>query len=166
FIFNMMSSIRNYMQKNDTASAEKYLTSFAKHMRNTLDYSEIQEISLGEELNALKIYAELEMQGFENGFEFIVCTDPEVDTHETMLPSLLLQPFVENAVKHGIGRLTHAGRIKVEVKKTGESILIVVEDNGVGREEALRWNKSRAQLHTSHGTAITFERIEAFNKAY
>ncbi len=166
FIFNMMSSIRHYMQNNDTASAEKYLTSFAKHMRNTLDNSEVQEISLEEELSALKIYAELERQGVENGFEFIIRCDEGIDMDETMLPSLLLQPFVENAIKHGISRMNGAGRIVIEIKKINGSILIAVEDNGVGRNDSSKWNKEHIGKHTSHGTAITLDRITAYNKAY
>lgn len=166
FIFNMMSSIRSYMQRNDSASAEKYLTSFAKHLRNTLDNSEIQEISLDEELKALKTYADLEMQGTEKGFEFSIQCDPGIDMEDTMLPSLLLQPFVENSVKHGISRLNHCGKISIEIKKINDSILISVEDNGIGRQEASRQNGASGIKHTSHGTALTFDRISAFNKAY
>lgn len=166
FIFNMMSSIRHYMHNNDTASAEKYLTSFAKHLRNTLDNSEVQEISLEEELSALKIYAELEKQGVENEFEFTIRCDERLDTNETMVPSLLLQPFVENAIKHGIGKLDGAGKILVEIKKCDDLIFISIEDNGVGRKESEKWNSMNNGKHISHGTANTFDRITAFNKAY
>ncbi len=166
FIFNVMSSIRNYMQNNDSASAEKYLTSFAKHLRSTLDNSEEQEVSLEEELKALKTYAELEMQGFENGFEFIVKCCHEIDMKETMLPSLLLQPFVENAIKHGIRGTKGTGKIIIDIKKINDCILIAVEDNGVGREESSNLNRQQNGHHRSHGTSITFDRISAFNKAY
>ena len=124
------------------------------------------EISLEEELSALKIYAELERQGVENGFEFIIRCDEGIDMDETMLPSLLLQPFVENAIKHGISRMNGAGRIVIEIKKINGSILIAVEDNGVGRNDSSKWNKEHIGKHTSHGTAITLDRITAYNKAY
>jgi hypothetical protein len=166
FIFNIMNSIRQYMQNNNSASAEKYLSSFAKHLRNTLDNSEVQEISLEEEIDALKIYAELEMQGIENGFEFEIQCDKEISLSETMLPSLLLQPFVENAIKHGIHGMNGKGKITVCLKQIEHSILIVIEDNGIGREEASKQNLERKGKHISHGTRMAFDRIEAYNKAY
>ncbi len=166
FIFNIMNSIRQYMHNNNSASAEKYLSSFAKHLRNTLDNSEVQEISLEEEIDALKIYAELEMQGIENGFEFDVQCDQEIDLSETMLPSLLLQPFVENAIKHGINGMNGKGKILVRLKQVNHSILIVIEDNGIGREEASKVNLHRGEKHISHGTKMAFDRITAYNKAY
>jgi sensor histidine kinase YesM len=166
FIFNIMNSIRQYMQNNNSASAEKYLSSFAKHLRNTLDNSEVQEISLGEEVDALKIYAELEMQGIENGFEFEVQCDKEIDLSETMLPSLLLQPFVENAIKHGIHGMNGEGKINVRLKQINNSIFIIIEDNGIGREEAFKLKLHKEEKHISHGTRMAFDRIEAYNKAY
>jgi len=77
-----------------------------------------------------------------------------------------LQPFVENAIKHGIGRLNRKGKITVEIKKTGDSILVTIEDNGAGREEAEKWKRAHEGNHISHGTALTFDRIAAYNKAY
>ena len=166
FIFNVMSSIRSYMEKNDSISAENYLTSFAKLVRYTLDSSEKQEVTLGEELNALQHYISLEMQRFENGFDFEIQCNDDIDMDETMVPSLLLQPFVENAIKHGIERLNTKGKILIEIKKINFSVLIAIEDNGLGREEAAEWNARNREKHTSHGTKLTFERIEAFNRAF
>lgn len=166
FIFNVMSSIRSYMQANDMASAEKYITSFAKLVRYTLDNSAIQEVTLEEELQALQSYAMLEMQRIENGFDFEIECDETIDKEETMLPSLLLQPFVENAIKHGIERLKSKGKIRIEIKKRQDSVLIAIEDNGVGREDSSGWNKENRGNHTSHGSKLTMERIDAYNRAY
>ncbi|MEO8086810.1 MAG: histidine kinase, partial [Bacteroidota bacterium] len=166
FIFNVMSSIRHYMQNNDMASAEKYLTSFAKLVRYTLDNSATQEVTLAEEMQALNNYATLEMQRVENGFDFEVHCDDDMDMDEIMVPSLLLQPFVENAIKHGIERSQHKKRILVEIKKHGDTVLIAIEDNGVGRNNASQWNTEHRETHTSFGTRLTFDRIESFNMAY
>ena len=166
FIFNVMNSIRNYMQNHDIKSAEKYLTSFSKLVRYVLDNSEVQEITLEEELNALRNYTELEMQRFENGFEFNIIIEKGIILSETYLLSLLLQPFVENAIKHGINRMKSGGKILIDIRKTGESILIAVEDNGVGMSEASRWNEEHRETHISHGTTINLERIEAYNKVF
>jgi ligand-binding sensor domain-containing protein len=166
FIFNVMSSIRNYMQNNDMPSAEKYLVSFAKLVRYTLDNSAVQEGTLEDELEAVRSYATLEMQRVELGFDFEIECDDTIDMDDVMLPSLLLQPFVENAIKHGIDRLNVKGKILIEIKKTGEKILIAIEDNGVGRNNALEWNHTNRRKHISHGSKLTFDRIEAYNKAY
>ena len=166
FIFNVMNSIRNYMQNHDMKSAEKYLTSFSKLVRYVLDNSEVQEITLEEELNALRNYTELEIQRFENGFEFNIIVENGIILSETYLLSLLLQPFVENAIKHGISRMKSGGKILIDIRKTGESILIAVEDNGVGITEASRWNEAHRETHISHGTTINMERIEAYNKVF
>ncbi len=166
FIFNVMNSIRNYMQNHDMKSAEKYLTSFSKLVRYVLDNSEVQEITLEEELNALRSYTELEIQRFENGFEFNIIVENGIILSETYLLSLLLQPFVENAIKHGISRMKSGGKILIDIRKSGESILIAVEDNGVGISEASRWNEEHRETHISHGTAINMERIEAYNKVF
>ena len=166
FIFNVMGSIRSYMQKNDMASAEKYLTSFAKLVRYTLDNSEILEVSLEEELNALRNYASLEMQRFENSFDFEIKCEEGIDMNDTFLPSLLLQPFVENAIKHGMERLYGRGKLLIEIKKIKDSIMIAIQDNGVGRNDAMHWNETTREKHVSHGSKLTFDRVTAFNKAY
>ena len=154
------------MQANDTDSAEKYLTSFAKLVRYTLENSETQEVSLNEELQALKNYVELEMQRFKHGFEFQINCDDDIELDESMLPSLILQPFVENAIKHGIERLNGKGKIIVGIKKSDDSIIISVEDNGVGRMQSENWNEVNREKHYSLGSSLTFDRIDAYNKAF
>jgi sensor histidine kinase YesM len=166
FIFNVMNSIRSYMLNKDVASAEKYLTSFAKLVRYTLDNSTVQEVSLEEELNAVKNYAMLEMQRVTNGFDFDVVIPEEIDLDEIALPSLLLQPFIENAIKHGIEHLNVKGRIILEIKKEFDKIIVIIEDNGIGKTKASEWNNAHRVNHTSHGTKLTLDRIQAYNKAY
>ena len=166
FIFNVMSSIRSYMQNNDNTSAEKYLTSFAKLVRYTLENSEVQEVTLEDELEAINNYVTLEMQRLEFGFDFEVYCADGIDPEETMLPSLLLQPFIENAIKHGLEHLNSKGKIRLEVKKVGNEIMIAIEDNGIGRAKAGDWNEANRGKHHSFGSKLTFERISAFNKAF
>ncbi len=166
FIFNVMNSIRNYMQNHDMRSAEKYLTSFSKLVRYTLDYSEVQEVTLEEELMALRNYTELEMQRFDNGFEFNIQCEEGIDLKETMLLSMVLQPFVENAIKHGISGMKSGAKILIDVRREGDSILIAVEDNGCGIEENCKEEESPDGKLRPHGTSINLERIEAYNKVY
>lgn len=166
FIFNVMNSIRNYMQNHDTKSAEKYLTSFSRLVRYTLDNSEVHEVTLEEELNAIRNYVELEKQRFDNGFEFSIICEAGIDPGETMLLSMLLQPYVENSIKHGISRMKDGGKILIDIRSTKNSILIGIEDNGIGKDESLQWNKDHQENHTSHGTMINSERIAAYNKVF
>jgi hypothetical protein len=166
FIFNVMNSIRNYMQNHDTKSAEKYLTSFSRLVRYTLDNSEVHEVTLEEELNAIRNYVELEMQRFDNGFEFNIICEAGIDPGETMLLSMLLQPYVENSIKHGISRMEVGGKILIDIRSNKNTILIGIEDNGIGKDESLQWNKDHLENHISHGTMINSERIAAYNKVF
>lgn len=93
------------MQSHDLKSAEKYLTSFSKLVRYVLDNSDKQVVSLEAELNSLRNYVELEMQQFESGFEFRINVEEGIELSDYELPSLLLQPFVENSIKHGISKM-------------------------------------------------------------
>lgn len=166
FIFNVMNSIRSFMQNNNLKAAEHYLISFSRLVRYTLDNSETQEVSLNEELTALNSYVDLEKQRFDNGFEFEVICDPDIDTTEITLPSLLLQPFVENSIKHGIARIQTMGRITIRIKKSGKALVVLIEDNGIGLKQNQINNLSSNGKMGPHGMSITFERIRAYNKAF
>jgi hypothetical protein len=166
FIFNVMNSIRNYMQNHDMKSAEKYLVSFSKLVRYTLDNSDMQVVTLEEELASLRNYVELEMQQFEEGFDFSVKVEDEIELSDYQLPSMLLQPFIENAIKHGISRIKEKGRICISISLKDGRLLIAIEDNGIGVESSITWNDANRTGHKSKGTSIIFQRIEAFNKAY
>lgn len=166
FIFNVMNSIRNYMQNHDMKSAEKYLTSFSKLVRYTLDNSQVQEGSLEEELSAIKNYIELEQQRFENGFDFSIVCEDGIDLAETTILSMLLQPFVENSIRHGIARVNGKGKILVDIRRRAGTVTVAIEDNGIGFDEAGKWNSQNTADHQSKGTSLTFERIKAYNKVY
>jgi sensor histidine kinase YesM/ligand-binding sensor domain-containing protein len=166
FIFNVMNSIRNYMQNHDLESAEKYLTSFSKLVRYTLDNSEVQEISLEEELEAIKNYIAHEKLRFENGFEFDILIEEGIDPSDITLLSMLLQPYVENAIKHGISRMNTGGKIVIAVREVNGKVIIAIEDNGVGTTESQKWNSSNRANHISHGTSLNSERIIAYNKVF
>lgn len=166
FIFNVMNSIRIYMQSHDLKSAEKYLTSFSKLVRYVLDNSDKQVVSLEAELNSLRNYVDLEMQQFESGFEFRIDCEEGIELSDYELPSLLLQPFVENSIKHGISKMKGKGRIIIDIRRKGENLLIAIEDNGIGFEEAREWNIKNREPHESRGTKFVFQRIEAYNKLF
>ena len=118
------------MLNHDTKSAQKYLTSFSKLVRYVLDNSKVQEVTLEEELSALRNYTELEMQRFENGFEFKIICEEGINLSETNLLSMLLQPFVENAIKHGISRSINGGFVKICSDFTNNNHELVVQNSG------------------------------------
>ncbi len=166
FIFNVINSIQDYILKNDARSAQKYLTKFARLVRLILDNSIKSEVALEEELKAAELYVELEQQRFENKFDFILHVDEKVDTTQVILPSMIIQPYLENAIKHGIRHLSTQGKLILNVIWENNHINIIIEDNGVGRAASAEKNKTNVREHVSYGIIITAKRMEAYNVAY
>ncbi|HKR06664.1 MAG TPA: two-component regulator propeller domain-containing protein [Bacteroidia bacterium] len=166
FTFNVMNSIQNYIINNDSTSALRYLSKFAKLIRITLDNSQSPVIKLSEELTALEIYMELEKMRFKEKFEYEIIAGSDVDTSAIFIPSLLLQPYVENAIKHGIMDKRENGKVSVRINKNKNIICCVIEDNGVGRQkaEAMK-NTDNENHHISLGSQIALHRVEAYNIA-
>lgn len=161
FVFNSLNSIGDYIAKNDAKSADNYLTKFAKLMRLILENSEQKEITLAEDLKALELYMQLESLRMKNKFSYEIKVDEAIDKEATLIPPLILQPFVENSIWHGLARKQGEGKILIEIKKEGEMINCIVEDNGVGRE------RSKAVVVTekkSLGMKITKARIGILNR--
>ncbi len=164
FIFNSLNSISDYIAKNDTMVAETYLTKFAKLMRLVLENSEKKEVPLTEDLKALELYMQLEALRLNNKFTYSIKVDDTIDQDTTVVPPLILQPFVENSIWHGIAKKQGNGHILIQIKKDGEMISCIVEDDGVGRKEtddvaALKDSSGRRSL----GMKITKERIDMIN---
>jgi tetratricopeptide (TPR) repeat protein len=160
FIFNSLNSISDYITKHDTASADYYLTRFSKLMRMILENSDQKEIPLGEDLKALEIYMQLEALRLNHKFTYEISVDKEIDMENTLVPPLILQPFVENSIWHGIAQKNGSGKILIEVKKENEMINCIVEDNGVGRKIPEGENNQKK----SFGMKLTKARIDIMNK--
>ncbi|MEP7264012.1 MAG: histidine kinase [Bacteroidota bacterium] len=165
FIFNVMNSIQDYILKNDSRSAQRYLTRFAKLVRLILDNSMTGEIVLSQELKAAELYIELEQQRFDDKFEFKLDVDESVEDDSLLIPSMILQPYLENAIKHGISHLKERGFISVYIIKEENNITISIEDNGVGRKASASYNSKNVRDHVSYGSLITADRIKAYNIA-
>jgi len=165
FIFNTLSSIQHYISNNDTDAALKYLSKFAKLMRRIMDNSKQQLISVAEEINALDLYLELEVMRFDKKFEYKIIIDKEIDSNYDRIPSMLIQPYVENAIIHGLLPKGEGGKIVIELKRKGESISCTIEDNGIGRERSKEYKKNRVQQHKSMGMSITQERLDILNSS-
>lgn len=164
FIFNAINSIQNYMLDNDIDSALNYLSDFAKLIRLTLDNVSKKRISLDEELNYLKYYLNLEQMRFGKKFETQIILPPEHKNTKIIIPSMILQPYIENSIKHGFVFREDVGKIKLEFQISEDNVLkCIIEDNGIGRIKSRELNKSK-RSHKSKGTFITNERLSLLNQ--
>ncbi len=154
FLFNALNSVQNLVQQNKGREAHLYLADFAGLIRKVLNNSEKEEVSLAEELEMIEQYLNLEKLRFD--FEFVLSVSEEIDSHNTLVPSMLLQPFVENAVIHGLQSKEGYKRLKIEILKSDLGINIGIEDNGIGRAAA----KEIAKAKNGKGTKLMKERLE------
>ena len=165
FTFNALQSIQYFIHRQDRISANKFLSSFAKLMRKNLESTQSEFISLNEEIERLKIYLSLEQMRFPEKFEYKVEVAEEVDPYDIQLPPMILQPFVENSIKHGIMPLEAEGEILVDIsKKDDDHLWIKIQDNGIGINESKRKKASRPSDHVSKGMQITMDRLALFAK--
>ncbi len=162
FIFNVMNSIQHFINTKDTVMANQLLTGFARLIRKNLDICNKSYISLEEELSYLNLYLALEKLRFGNKMNYRIHIDPEIDKEETLIPSMLLQPFVENSIWHGIMPKETDGNISISIKlKTPTLLDICIEDDGIGIEQSF---KLKSNDHISRGMELTQERINLLNK--
>jgi PAS domain S-box-containing protein len=164
FIFNVLNSIQFFIAKNDRLNAINYLSTFSKLMRSILTHSVTNKISLAEEIEMLKNYVQLEMARFEDKFNFVLQVDPEVDIDGIEIPSLLIQPYVENAILHGLYNKDTPGTLVVRIHEQDEAIIFEIEDNGVGREAAMKISHQNFPAHKSMGIQLTEERLKLINQ--
>lgn len=165
FIFNSMQSIQHFINANDSESAEKYLIKFSNLTRRILENSRKQEITVQEEVDALKLYMDLEALRLPDGFDYEIVIGKSVDAQNTLIPPLILQPFVENAIKHGLQPMRSRGKITITIQRIGNELECIVEDNGLGRKaEKSALEISSPAKRESLGMKITDERIKLYNR--
>ncbi len=167
FIFNALNSVNSFIAQNDERAANRYLTEFSKLMRNVLNNSEKDFIVLADEIELLELYLRLEHQRFEDKFEYELTIDPAIQTYEFQIPPMLLQPYIENAVWHGLRYKKEAGKLVVSMAmKDKNSIEILITDNGIGRSESKRLKTKNQKKQESKGMNNIKERIAILNDMY
>jgi hypothetical protein len=168
FIFNVLNSIQFFIAKNDRLNAINYLSTFSKLVRSILTHSVNNTIRLSDEIEMLQNYIELEMTRFENKFIFSITMDPEVKLEEAsiVIPSLLVQPYVENAILHGLYNKPENGELSIRIKEQEGMIIFEIEDNGIGRAAAMELRKKHFPPHVSMGINITEERLKLINQSH
>jgi ligand-binding sensor domain-containing protein/signal transduction histidine kinase len=167
FIFNSLHSIQQFVIDKDVAGANKYISDFARLIRLTLDISSQSKIHLGDEINYLSTYLELEKAKYEGKFDYEVETAPDIGVESIYIPAMLLQPYVENSIRHGIYyRTDQKGRIRISFRFENEYLVCTIEDNGVGRKASEQFKSGQQKTYQSKGMSLTARRIDMLNQDY
>ncbi|MCF8239404.1 MAG: histidine kinase [Saprospiraceae bacterium] len=160
FLFNSLNAIKYYVLKRSKEKAAEYLTDFARLIRLVLNNSSQSIIPLDKELEALELYIRIERLRFDEKFDYNLNIDPELDTSSISIPPLLIQPFVENAIWHGLMHKTNSkGLLSLTIRKIANGIECIIEDNGIGRKRAAEVKSKSAQYQKSFGLSITKDRM-------
>lgn len=166
FIFNSLNSIQYFIYQNEKTLSNKYLTKFSRLIRMILENSQHQLIPIQDELNALQLYLELEEMRLQGKLNFSIEIDRNINTEFYTIPPLLIQPFAENAIWHGIVNKKENGLLTIKLSEKTDHFICIVEDNGIGREAAKEIQKRKQKTHKSLGASITERRLELFNSTY
>lgn len=167
FLFNSLNSINNFILNSDIENASAYLTRFSRLMRLILDNSRHDWVPLAHELHALELYIGMESLRFDRAFSWHIKIAEGIEKETILIPPLLIQPYVENAIWHGLmHRKSPGGHLQVSLVKSEDELMIEIEDNGVGRAAAALAKLQSGGHKKSHGMNITSERIEMINEVY
>ncbi len=167
FIFNALNSVNNYISKNDERSANRYLSDFSTLMRAVLENSEEDFIPLSKELELLELYTKLEHSRFSDKFDYEIHIEEQIDVAAFEIPPMLLQPYIENAIWHGLRYKDEKGFLKIDLKKKGEStIQIIITDDGIGRQKSVALKTSNQKKQRSKGMGNIKKRIDILNDMY
>lgn len=163
FVFNCLAAISSFIMQNGKEDAMKYLSKFSKLMRLTLEFSKESVITIDKEIEALQNYLELEQLRFNQKFDFEINKDSDIED-DTAIPTLLLQPYVENAIIHGVAPKYGKGLIKINFSQKEEQLICTIEDDGVGIESSRELKKNSVHAHKSMALEISKKRLETLEK--
>jgi len=164
FIFNALNSIQQFVVHNNELAANDYLTRFARLMRLFLESSKNRYVTLETEIDQLGLYLSLEKLRFDDKFEYTIKADIGLSKSEIQIPSMLIQPFAENAINHGLVHKTQKGRLLIEFVLMNNNMLkCTIDDDGVGRREARRIEEQKNKKHVSRGMQLIEERVKTYN---
>ncbi|MEZ4965051.1 MAG: histidine kinase [Saprospiraceae bacterium] len=170
FLFNSLNSIDSYIIRNDTKKASEYLNNFARLMRLILMNSRTNYINLKDELESLDLYLQMESMRFRDKFDYEIRVNGDLDVSAVNIPPMLIQPYVENAIWHGLMHKDDGkGKVLIQIEQQNGTLTCTIEDNGVGRVRAMELGQKRSSSSSkskSMGMQITEDRIEIINKLY
>ncbi|MFK7774651.1 MAG: histidine kinase [Saprospiraceae bacterium] len=172
FIFNALNSIQDFIIQEDKRSANRYLSKFSKLMRNVLDASDKKKITLKKEIEYLELYLSLESLRIDDDFEYNFVIDPSININNILIPSMLLQPYVENSLKHGLMHRNGKKRLTIRFSNNcpingwdQSHLFCEIEDNGIGRTASMKINEQNGRVYQSKAMSLTQDRIDLLNSA-
>jgi len=166
FIFNALNSVNQFISLNDERSANKFLAEFSRLMRMVLDNSQKEFISMREEQEMIGLYLKLEHYRFRDQFEYEFVMDPEIDLDEIDVPPMLIQPYIENAIWHGLRYKNDKGYLRVNIYQNGSGVKVRIEDDGIGRFASKQLKTANQKKKNSVGLKNTLERVAIINQIY
>jgi ligand-binding sensor domain-containing protein len=164
FIFNALNSIQYYINTQDRKMANMYLSNFAALVRKNLDSAQEESIYLKDELERLRLYMNLEQMRFKDRFDFKIDVEKSLDIDHILVPSMILQPFVENSIMHGILPLERKGTITISIRSKNNDLSFDIKGNGIGIETSMTLKDGNTAHHVSNGMKITKQRMALLNK--
>lgn len=174
FVFNVLGTLQNLILNSDTQKANDHLVKLSKLIRRFLDSSVKSdipknigteyEISLEKELELINMYIEFEQLQYENEFDYELNIDPKLNISILTIPPMIIQPFIENAIKHGLLPKKQKGKLEIDFFEADENLICIIRDNGIGRAKAAEIQKRSLQSYKSHGTSLVRKRIEILNE--
>lgn len=166
FIFNSLNSVNQFIAQNNELEANKYLSSYSKLMRNIMENSNKDFISLSTEMEQMKEYLDLEYMRFHDKFEYRIDIDNSLDTDAIYIPNMLIQPQLENAIWHGLRYKEGKGLLTLTIEAKGNSLNVIIEDDGIGLTKSKELKTKHQREHKSRGLTNTYERISLLNSLY
>jgi tetratricopeptide (TPR) repeat protein len=166
FIFNSLNSVNQFIAQNNELEANKYLTSYSNLMRNMMETSNKDFISLANELEQIKKYLDLEHLRFQDKFDYELVVDEKLDSDAILVPNMLIQPHLENAIWHGLRYRETIGKLKVSFTEENQLIKVSIEDDGIGVEKSRELKTQNQKVHASRGLNNVEERINLLNDLY
>ncbi len=164
FIFNCLNSINRFIIINDNQTASEYLTKFSRLIRLVLDNSRSEKISLRKEVETLRLYIEMEKLRFVDKFEYELFIDPDLNLEHLAIQPMLIQPYIENAIWHGLMHKLAKGNLQIALRKQMKQLVVTIQDNGIGRKQAMEIKSRQMTFSSSHGMKVTAERLAILNK--
>lgn len=166
FIFNSLNSVNQFIANSNEREANKYLTSYSNLMRNMMENSNKDYIPLEKEVDQLKKYLELEKLRFPDKFDYVMEVDPQLNPDEVMVPNMIIQPNIENAIWHGLRYKESSGLLKVQFRREENRTTVTIDDNGIGLAESAKIKTRNQKLYESRGLKNVEERVRLLNEIY
>jgi tetratricopeptide (TPR) repeat protein len=166
FIFNSLNSVNQFIAQNNELEANKYLTSYSNLMRNMMESSNKDFITLANELEQIKKYLDLEHLRFQDKFDYEIVVDEKIEIDAVLVPNMLIQPHLENAIWHGLRYRETKGKLKVTFTEENQLIKVLIEDDGIGLEKSTQLKTKNQKVHESRGLNNVEERISLLNDLY